>query len=117
MANGVKGAQTNKERYGDDHFKKIGSQSWKNPNRSRLTGFALMKAKGQLDKLKQASAKGGQNKKGYRKNATQDSPSVQNTDETDRIQEEDFLDEAFLIFEDEEPTDSTKAQENGPGPR
>jgi hypothetical protein len=36
-----KGALTNKQKYGPDFYKKIGSQSWKNPERSHETGFAL----------------------------------------------------------------------------
>jgi len=37
----LKAAETNKKKYGDDFYKNIGSKSWKNPNRSRETGFAL----------------------------------------------------------------------------
>lgn len=36
-----KGALTNKKKYGEDYYKKIGSKSWTNPERSHLTGFAL----------------------------------------------------------------------------
>lgn len=38
---GKKAAQTNKSKYGSNFYKKIGGQSWKNPNRSRKTGFAI----------------------------------------------------------------------------
>jgi hypothetical protein len=38
----AKAAKTNKEKYGPEFYKEIGSQSWKNPDRSRETGFALL---------------------------------------------------------------------------
>lgn len=38
----AKAAQTNKEKYGEDFYRIIGGQSWKNPDRSRETGFALL---------------------------------------------------------------------------
>lgn len=37
----LKAAQTNKQNHGADFYKKIGSKSWTNPERSRKTGFAL----------------------------------------------------------------------------
>ena len=37
----LKAAQTNKQNHGSDFYKKIGSKSWSNPDRSRVTGFAL----------------------------------------------------------------------------
>lgn len=41
-AGAAKAALTNKEKYGEDFYKNIGSQSWKNPARSHETGFALL---------------------------------------------------------------------------
>jgi hypothetical protein len=38
----LKGKLTNELKYGKDYYKNIGSKSWKNPNRSRKTGFALI---------------------------------------------------------------------------
>ncbi len=49
-----KAAQTNKQRHGADFYKKIGSRSWKDPKRSRKTGFAL-----NLDLAREAGRKGG----------------------------------------------------------
>lgn len=58
-----KGAITNKQRHGEDFFKKIGSRSWNDPNRSRKTGFALLPK----DKHLEISKKGGQaTKEDYR---------------------------------------------------
>lgn len=37
-----KARETNKKRYGEEFYKIIGSKSWKNPKRSRKTGFALL---------------------------------------------------------------------------
>lgn len=37
----LKAAETNKKKYGPDFYAKIGGQSWKNPERSHKTGFAL----------------------------------------------------------------------------
>lgn len=37
----LKAAQTNIQNHGKDFYKKIGSKSWTNPERSRKTGFAL----------------------------------------------------------------------------
>lgn len=54
-----KAAETNKLRHGPDFYKNIGSKSWKNPERSRKTGFALLKK----DKHLEISKKGGQKTK------------------------------------------------------
>lgn len=40
---GKKAAATNRAKYGADFYAKIGEQSWKDPKRSRATGFALNK--------------------------------------------------------------------------
>lgn len=37
----LKAAQTNIQNHGKDFYKKIGSKSWTNPERSHRTGFAL----------------------------------------------------------------------------
>ena len=37
----LKARDTNIQKHGPDFYKKIGSESWKNPERSRKTGFAL----------------------------------------------------------------------------
>lgn len=59
----LKAAKTNKEKYGPDFYKKIGSKSWSNPDRSRKTGFALLKKEKHLE----LSKKGGQKtKKDYK---------------------------------------------------
>lgn len=52
----LKAAETNRKRHGDDFYKKIGGQSWKNPERSHKTGFALLKKEQHLE----ISKKGGQ---------------------------------------------------------
>lgn len=60
----LKGAQTTKDKHGADFFKKIGSKSWDNPERSRKTGFALM----EKDKHLEYSKKGGEKtKEDYKK--------------------------------------------------
>jgi general stress protein YciG len=55
----LKGALTNKQKHGEDFYKKIGSKSWTNPNRSRKTGFALLPKEKHLE----VSKKGGQKTK------------------------------------------------------
>lgn len=61
----LKAAETNKKRHGDDFYKKIGGQSWKNPERSHKTGFALLKKEQHLE----ISKKGGQvTKEDYKTN-------------------------------------------------
>lgn len=54
-----KAALTIKQKHGEDFYSKIGGSSWKNPERSHKTGFAL------LDKEKhlELSKKGGQKTK------------------------------------------------------
>lgn len=37
----LKARDTNIQNHGADFYKKIGGESWKNPERSRKTGFAL----------------------------------------------------------------------------
>lgn len=37
----LKARDTNIQKHGPDFYKKIGGKSWKNPERSRKTGFAL----------------------------------------------------------------------------
>lgn len=54
----LKAAETNKQKYGPDFYKQIGSKSWKNPTRSRKTGFAL-----NPDLAKEAGRKGGKKTK------------------------------------------------------
>lgn len=58
-AGAAKAAETNKLRHGPDFYKSIGGQSWKNPERSRKTGFALLKKETHLE----LSKKGGQKTK------------------------------------------------------
>jgi hypothetical protein len=58
-AGGAKAAKTNKALFGDDWYKQIGKDSWKNPNRSRKTGFAVMSKEKHIE----ISKKGGQVKK------------------------------------------------------
>lgn len=55
----AKAAETNKLRHGPDFYKVIGGKSWKNPNRSHKTGFALLKKEQHLE----ISKKGGQKTK------------------------------------------------------
>ena len=60
----LKGALTNKQKHGADFYKRIGSQSWKNPERSRKTGFALVPKEKHLE----YSKKGGEKtKEDYKK--------------------------------------------------
>ncbi len=54
----LKAAETNKKKYGPDFYKNIGSKSWKNPERSRKTGFAL-----NPELAKEAGRKGGKKTK------------------------------------------------------
>ena len=56
LEGGRNAAKTNKEKYGSDFYAKIGSMGGK---KGTTGGFAWMKANGQLDKVKQAGAKGG----------------------------------------------------------
>lgn len=62
----LKGAETNKKKYGPDFYKNIGSKSWQNPERSRKTGFALMSKEKHLE----YSKKGGKKTKEEYKTAT-----------------------------------------------
>jgi hypothetical protein len=63
----LKGAKTNKEKYGADFYKNIGSRSWTNPERSRKTGFALMSKEEHVE----YSKKGGKKtKEDYQKKTT-----------------------------------------------
>ena len=66
-----KAAETNKRKYGPDFYKKIGSKSWQNPDRSRRTGFAL-----NTDLAKEAGSKGGKTNKGktYKKRNVKETP-------------------------------------------
>tara|TARA_R110000868_G_scaffold404561_1_gene682867 strand:- start:483 stop:713 length:231 start_codon:yes stop_codon:yes gene_type:complete len=50
---------TNKENYGEDYYKTIGSKGGKVSNPDKPKGFAYMKANDQLDKIKAAGQKGG----------------------------------------------------------
>jgi len=56
---------TNKERYGEDYYSKLGDKGVKEYKRrqalgiAKPRGFAWMKATGQIDKIKQAGRKGG----------------------------------------------------------
>lgn len=63
MAGNKEGAQkareTNKKKYGPDYYSQIASLSWKNPNRSRKTGFALLSR----EKHVELSKKGGKKTK------------------------------------------------------
>lgn len=54
----LKARETNKKKYGSDFYKNIGSKSWKNPERSRKTGFAL-----NSELAKEAGRKGGKKTK------------------------------------------------------
>lgn len=54
----LKARETNKKKYGPDFYKNIGSKSWKNPERSRKTGFAL-----NSELAKEAGRKGGKKTK------------------------------------------------------
>jgi general stress protein YciG len=56
----AKAALTNKEKYGKDFYRKIGSMSWDDPNRSHETGFALLPK----EKVVELGRKGGQQNKG-----------------------------------------------------
>jgi general stress protein YciG len=56
----AKAAQTNKDKYGKDFYRQIGAQSWKNPKRSRTTGFALLPK----EQVVELGRKGGQQNKG-----------------------------------------------------
>lgn len=53
---GKDAAATNKRRYGNDFYSKIGAVGGA---KSRGGGFAYMKANGQTDKIKSAGSKGG----------------------------------------------------------
>jgi len=55
-----KAAETNKQKYGEDFYKNIGSRSWDNPNRSRVTGFAKLP----IEERKRLGALGGSKNKG-----------------------------------------------------
>lgn len=70
----AKAAQTNKDKYGPDFYREIGSQSWKNPERSRTTGFALLPK----EQVVELGRKGGQQNKGktYVKKQKIDSAAV-----------------------------------------
>lgn len=54
----LKARDTNIKKHGPDFYKKIGSESWKNPDRSRKTGFALNPSL-----AKEAGRKGGKKTK------------------------------------------------------
>lgn len=54
----LKAAKTNKEKHGEDFYKKIGAMSWDN-YRSRKTGFALLPKEKHIE----ISRKGGQKTK------------------------------------------------------
>lgn len=56
----AKAAKTNKEKYGDDFYAKIGAKSWDNPDRSHETGFAKLPR----DVVVELGRKGGQQNKG-----------------------------------------------------
>lgn len=73
----LKGAQTTKDKHGADFFKKIGSRSWDNPERSRKTGFALM----EKDKHLEYSKKGGQKTKEDYKKTTESKEEVRSRTE------------------------------------
>lgn len=53
---GKKASVTNKTKYGNDFYKKIGSLGGK---AGKTGGFCWMKANGQLDKIREAGRKGG----------------------------------------------------------
>lgn len=53
---GKEAAATNKAKYGENFYSKIGKIGGA---KSRGGGFAYMKANGQTDKIKEAGAKGG----------------------------------------------------------
>lgn len=60
----AKARETNKLRHGPDFYAQIGSESWKNPERSRKTGFALLDKEEHIE----ISKKGGQKtKEDYKK--------------------------------------------------
>ena len=54
----LKARDTNRKKYGKDFYKKIGGKSWKNPERSHKTGFAL-----NPDLAVEAGRKGGKKTK------------------------------------------------------
>lgn len=56
----AKARETIKKKYGENFFKEIGAKGWKNPNRSRKTGFALLPK----DVVVELGRKGGQQNKG-----------------------------------------------------
>lgn len=53
-----KARKTTLNKYGPDYYKEIGKKSWSNPNRSRLTGFAL-----DNERAKEAGRRGGKKNK------------------------------------------------------
>lgn len=72
-----KSAETNKLRHGIDFYKNIGAKSWNNPDRSHVTGFALL-PEGEAAKL---GALGGSKNKGkkYKKQVAEVQPISQNS--------------------------------------
>ena len=54
----LKARDTNRKKYGKDFYKNIGGKSWKNPDRSHKTGFAL-----NPDLAVEAGRKGGKKTK------------------------------------------------------
>lgn len=73
----LKAAETNRKRHGDDFYSKIGSQSWKNPERSHVTGFAKLPK----EKVIEYGRKGGSKTKEDYKTKTTESTEV-NQDST-----------------------------------
>lgn len=69
-----KAALTNKQKYGENIYAEIGALSWKDPNRSRKTGFALMTE----EQRREAGKKGGSKKKTIRK-ANNEEPNKTST--------------------------------------
>jgi len=65
-----KARDTNKKKYGDDFYAKIGAKSWDDPDRSHETGFALLPP----EERKRLGAIGGSKNKGkkYKKHEEDD---------------------------------------------
>ena len=81
-------AKTTKERHGEDFFARIGGKSWQNPNRSRLTGFALQSAEYRAAN----GRKGGKLNKGKKKNVKKkNSPETEDTITSQKFTKEQLL--------------------------
>jgi general stress protein YciG len=75
----AKAAKTNKEKYGENFYKEIGRKSWKNPERSHKTGFALLPPEERAEK----GRKGGSRTKADYKTAVSDEEKLLYAEEYD----------------------------------